>query len=166
MPASAATEPTDRSIPAVRITNVFGDGDQRDHRGLNADVEQVVRGEEYGEAEAEVDEDDDERTGCGELGDNLGKTFPHGRQARAGGLASPSSIAAQGSAVSNSPAAGVIYRVVVGGVPNPGTVMVLWVIATRAPRTSATVSMARMSATMTRRLLVLARCAGGRRGHS
>ena len=58
------------------------------------------------------------------------------------------------------------YRVVVGGLPDPGTVMMSWVIATRAPRTSATVSTARMSARMTRRLPVVARCAGGRRGHS
>ena len=48
------------------------------------------------------------------------------------------------------------YRVVVDGLPDPGTVTMLWVITTRAPRTSATVSTARMSARMTRRLPVVA----------
>jgi hypothetical protein len=57
------------------------------------------------------------------------------------------------------------YRVV-AGVPNPGTVMVLRVIATTAPRTSATVSTARISTMTTRLWRAGARCAGGRRGHS
>ena len=57
------------------------------------------------------------------------------------------------------------YRVV-AGVPNPGTVMTPRVIATMTLRTSATVSTARISAMVTGRLPVVARCAGGRRGHS
>jgi hypothetical protein len=57
------------------------------------------------------------------------------------------------------------YRVV-AGVPNPGTVMVLRVVATTAPRTSATVNTARISTMTTRLWRAGARCAGGRRGHS
>ena len=57
------------------------------------------------------------------------------------------------------------YRVV-AGVPKPGTVMVLRVVATTAPRTSATVNTARISTMTTRLWRAGARCAGGRRGHS
>ncbi len=40
---SAATEPTDRSMPAVTITKVDAERQDRGDGGLDADVEQVVR---------------------------------------------------------------------------------------------------------------------------
>ena len=96
-----------------------------------------------------------------------GPVRPHAQAARPLALRGRPESSRAGMADCSPPSSWVAsYRVVVGGLPDPGTVMMSWVIATRAPRISATVSTARMSARMTRRLPVVARCAGGRRGHS